>query len=127
MRKNTIIILILVFLFRTVLVALNSISYDFNQKHIRLSTLDASTAVKKSAFLDKDSNEYLKVFPIVELTEEETENEENHIKSDTPIILFFVLSIAFIASLIQKVIASFDVIKCHLFPKKYLSLSILRL
>lgn len=127
MRKNTIIILILVFLFRTVLVALNSVSYDFNQKHISLSNANASTTVKNPTFSDANSNKFLKVFQFVELTEEETENEENHIKSDTPIILFFVLSIAFIASLIQKVIASFDVIKCHLFPKKYLSLSILRL
>lgn len=127
MKKNALIILVFVFLFRTIIIASNYISFSVNNANYNSTHQPTSVTDKKLAHVGANNSELIKVFSFVELTEEETENEENHVKSDIPIILFFAFTIPLITPLIQRALNSFDVIKCNLFPKKYLSISILRI
>lgn len=127
MKKNALIILVFVFLFRTIIIAANYISFNVNNANYNSSLQPVSLTEKRLAHVGTNNSELIKVFSFIELAEEETENEENHVKSDIPIILFFALTLSLIAALIQKSHFGFDVIKYNLSRKKYLSISVLRI
>jgi hypothetical protein len=83
------------------------------QKRRRLPAFDVQSDTKESGF--------------VEICEESSDNEEESSKTSIPFLLAFIQSAFNPADIFTSASASFDRIKCAIFPKKYLSLSILRI
>ncbi len=63
----------------------------------------------------------------VEACEEDSDNEKNLIKAELPVTLSIFFSFVKQLKLVTKLNCPLDLIKCNLYPKKYLSLSILRI
>jgi len=66
-------------------------------------------------------------FSAFDFCEEDADSEEDLIKASSPAIFSVVFSFLTYIPFITGSAVSFDLIKCNLFPKKYLALSILRI
>lgn len=69
----------------------------------------------------------LKEFAVAEICEEEDSDGEEKIKTHSPFLLSFLSFLFQARTVVPGWTDTFDSIKCSLYPKRYLSLSILRI
>lgn len=113
----------LAFVLRIALINFNfisdlSLSQDLSSKHI-FSEKTKHTEVDATASANK--------YTLVDVFEEDSDNEEDETKVKSPILLFIVHSFLKHINFSPASNSSFAQIKCELFSKRYLSLSILRI
>jgi hypothetical protein len=124
-KINTAIIVFLAFIFRLLFVNVGWLSSNNSSQNQPLAK--SSIVTHKDQSSELKSHSYSRDYMLIELCEEDSDNEEDVVKTHPPVVLFF------LQSLFGKIEGSegsdnpFDSIKCNLFPKRYLSLSILRI
>jgi hypothetical protein len=123
-KINTALIVCLAFVFRLLVVNVPMVGSfeDFLFKGTNKSCL-----LKKGKSSETLVQSSTKEYPAIEVCEENQDSEETESKFDTPVILSFLYSYFNRIHLSAGVNNAFDSIKCQLHPKKYLSLSILRI
>jgi hypothetical protein len=85
------------------------------------------TSLQKRKIVAETVQSHSKDFSIVELLEERTDTEEQQVRLSV-VTIFSVLH-SFISPVVSSLfsVAAFDNIKCNLFSKRYLSLSVIRI
>ncbi len=82
---------------------------------------------KKTKHTEVDATPNANKYTLVDVFEEDSDNEEDETKVKSPILLFIVHSFIQHTFFSPSSNSSFAQIKCELFSKRYLSLSILRI
>lgn len=127
-KINIAILVFLTFIFR--LAFLNaSFVYALKTSEVNKGTSSSTRFVLKKANVDSEELAKLKLekYASLEFYEENSDNEEDLMKSTTPILLSYLESSFKSITNSPKSNDLFDAIKCKLYPKRYLSLSILRI
>jgi hypothetical protein len=124
LKINTALIICLAFIVRLLFLNIGIFSSALSSDHSRAKHSFTLKKRKTSAEINtvSDSRDY----SCVEFCEEDSDNEDDQ-KINTPVILSVLYSFLHKLSFIPKPIFSFGQIKADLFPKRYLSLSILRI
>ncbi len=126
-KINTAIIISLAFIFRLLFVNIGILPEFQTSQTNKLLNSHFSTVQKKRRQAQASVQYNIKDYGSIEVCDEDLDGEEDLIKANLPVILSNFFSFFNPGSLIQKSIVSFDLIKCTLYPKKYLALSILRI
>ncbi len=128
LKINTALLICTAFVFRLLFVNIGLLPSSNNSQVNHEVTKHFSTIQKKrkrhtestvqSTVIDYSSEEFF---------EEGSGNKEEQVKKESPVILFFLYSFLKRTTSTLRLNHLFDIIKCDLYPKKYLSLSILRI
>ena len=125
---NSTLLICLAFIFRLLFVNITSFSSIKNSQANLFFKSHSSTGYKKIEHSsDPVVNSNLYIYSDVEVCDEDSDTEKDLAKANTPAVLsLFHSFFNFPASFLQST-SSFDLIKCSLYPKKYLALSTLRI
>lgn len=126
LKINAAIFVCLAFVFRLLFVNFSFLpEFKHQGKH---GAHHLSSAPKKRRLSDIDKTE-VKYYSPVEVSEESSDTEEGLVKASAgaPLILSVLFSFFLHLSFSSGPGRLFDLIKCQLYPKKYLALSILRI
>jgi hypothetical protein len=127
-KINTAFFICLAFVFRLLFVNINLLSSFQTSPTAKLSAKHSSTIKKRRRPVEVAAQSgFNKDYAVVEVCEENADGEEDFSKANTPVILSVLFSYFKHLLFIPKSAQPFDSIKCDLYPKKYLSLSILRI
>ena len=126
-QSKTAIIIFLAFIFRILFVNIYPLtSLQTSQSSHRAFHL--STSFKRRRNADDVVKPGFEKYDVVDVCcEENSDNEEDIVKANTPAVLSIFYAFFNQIAFIHKSNHPFDVIKCDLYPKKYLALSILRI
>lgn len=128
LKINTSLLICFVFIFRLLSVNANLLSSINTAQKSTLAHTGISHLIYKKRHSDEVSSSVNhKEYKIFEACEEDFEGETDLIKPNLPVILSYFDSIFTPVSVSSKTYQSFDAIKCELYPKKYLAISILRI
>lgn len=126
-KIHTVVLISLAFIFRLLLVNFCLVTSLKTPQNNKYNASHLSALLKKRM---PDTAEVaslnLETHTDVEVCEENPDNEEDFVKAGSPVILSILFSFLKYITFIPKSNASFDLIKCNLYPKKYLALSVLR-
>jgi hypothetical protein len=128
LKINIAILVFLTFVFR--LAFLNaSIVSTLKASQVNKVTSSLNGFAQKRANVNSEELANLKLdkYASLEFYEENSDNEEDLIKSNTPILLSYLESTFKTITNSPKSNDLFDAIKCKLYPKRYLSLSVLKI
>ncbi|HXU26904.1 MAG TPA: hypothetical protein VN698_06695 [Bacteroidia bacterium] len=126
LKINTALLICLVFVFKLLFVNINLLSsYTSQTNHLLAKYFSATQKRKQNAEVAVKSN--IIDYSSVEVCEEDSDNEKDFVKTNSPIILSTLCSFFKYVAFIPKSNGSFNLIKCDLHSKKYLTLSILRI
>lgn len=123
-KINTALIICLAFIFRLLFVNLPLLPNVNGASHKGGKHSSVMKKRRRSPEIAVRSN--TKDYAVIEVCEENQDNEENEIKTNTPVLLSFLYSLFSNFNLNPGSDNAFDSIKCHLYPKRYLAFSILR-
>jgi hypothetical protein len=124
-KINTTFFIFVAFIFRLLFVNISLATPDTSYSH-KLSAKQFSNLLKRRRSPDVGAQSSAKDFSVVEVCEEDLDSEDDLAKANSPAILSILFSFLNYIPFIPKPGVSFDSIKCNLFPKRYLALSILR-
>lgn len=127
-KINTTILIFLAFIFRLLFSNISLASSSGNLPATKFAVSHFSKMHKKrSQPIESSVKESPEQYTSVEVFEESSDTKEELIKANSPAVSF--ISYLFLKRIIitPKLNYSFDLIKCDIYPKKYLSLSILRI
>jgi hypothetical protein len=127
LKIYTAIVICTVFVFRLLFVNMGIISSLNAQQNSILAKSHFSTILKRSKHSDISNNSTKNENSFPEICERNPSGEEDSVKENSPAILSFFQSLLTRITFIPKSSFLFDLIKCDLYPKKYLALSILRI
>jgi len=127
LKINTAILICSAFLFRLLFVNIGFISSLTTPQNKSFIKSQFSSSQKRRKNADILSNSNVKVYSIIEICEENSNDEENFSKANPFIFIQFLYS--FFANKIasSKSNALFDFLNCNLSPRKYLTISVLRI
>jgi hypothetical protein len=123
-KINTALVICLAFVVRLLFLNLGVFSSTFNADQLR--SKHSYTLKKRRTNAEFNSIANTKDYSLVEFCEE-ADTEDDDQKINSPVLLSVLYSFLDKLSFIPKPNISFDRIKSELFPKRYLSLSILRI
>lgn len=127
LKINAAIFVCLAFIFRLLFVNFSFLpEFKHNGKN---GSHHLSSAPKKRRLSDIDTKTEVKYYSPVEVFEESSDNEEGLVKASAGTLLILSVLFSFVLHLSFSSGSGrlFDLIKCQLYPKKYLALSILRI
>ena len=127
LKINTAVLICLTFIFRLLFVNISLLSASNTQQTNNLLSKYFSTTQKRKRNTETIVQSNATDYTFVEVCEEGLDNEEDLIKTNSPVILSAFCSFLKHITSIPKLNCLFDLIKCDLYPKKYLALSTLRL
>lgn len=103
----------------------NSISLLNNSQFLDTERVEVETLKSNtSTFAVKESSVK---YQIIEMCEEELDAEDELYKANTPAVLVIFYTLFSVVDITIKKVVPFDYIKCELQPKRYLSLSVIRI
>lgn len=126
LRINAAIFVCLAFIFRLLFVNFSFFPECHSLRSDKLSSEDFSSIKKRRRLSNVDAKSDVKYYSQAEVFEEGSGSEEDSGKAASPLILSVLYSFFHQVSF-AKPGCLFDLIKCQLYPKKYLALSILRI
>ena len=125
-KINTTFFIFFAFIFRLLFVNISLATPDTSYNH-KLSAKQFSNLLKKRRrSAEVATSSVSKDFSVVEVCEEDLDSEDDLAKANSPVILSILFSFLNYIPFITRSGVSFDSIKCNLFSKRYLALSILR-
>jgi hypothetical protein len=125
---NTTLLICLAFIFRLLFVNISLFSSVNGSQAGKFDKSHFSNSFKKRRRNpDQVVGSGLTFYSTVEVCDEDSDNEEDLARANTPAVLSLFYSFFNPLTSILKSGSSFDLIKCNLYPKKYLALSILRI
>ena len=127
LKINTAILVCLVFIFRLLFVNINMLSASNMPQTNKLLAKYFSTIQKRKRHVEATVQSNVIDYTDVEVCEEGLDNEEDLIKVHSPVILSAFSSFLNCVTIPSKSNHPFGLIKCDLYPKKYLTLSALRI
>ncbi len=128
LKINTAIAICTAFVFRLLFVNIGFLPLQNNSQVNNEVIKHFSTVLKKrKRHVESTVRSNAIDYSTLEFCEEGLDNEEDPVKENSPVILSFLHSFLKYITFIPKSNHPFDLIKCDLYPKKYLSLSILRI
>ncbi|HXB39357.1 MAG TPA: hypothetical protein VNZ49_02375 [Bacteroidia bacterium] len=123
LKINIALLLCTMFVFRVLFVNISLLSSSDTPQTKSLLAKHFRTIQKRRRHIQANVIDYT----AVEICEEVSDNEEELKRAGSPVILSILYSFLKRVTFILKSIRPFDLIKCDLYPRKYLSLSNLRI
>ncbi len=120
------IVVAMVFVFRLLFINIGILASFNSQQTGKLIAKIYSENQKRRRNADVTAQSNAKDYTIAEICAEDSDNEEETAKANTPAVLTVLFSFLKYLVFIPKSNFHFDSIKCNLYPKKYLALSIIR-
>jgi hypothetical protein len=127
LKINIALLLCSVFVFKVLFMNINLLSSSDTPQTKSLLAKHFRTIQKRRRHTQITIQSNVIDYATVEICEEISNNEEELKKAGSPVILSILYSFLKRTTLILKSSLPFDLIKCDLYPKKYLSLSNLRI
>lgn len=127
-KINTTILIFLAFIFRLLFSNISLASSSGNLQTTKFSVSHFSKMHKKRRQpIESSVKESPEQYTSVEVFEESSNGKEDLIKANSPAVSFIFYSFLKRIIFTPKLNSSFDLIKCDIYPKKYLALSVLRI
>jgi hypothetical protein len=123
---NLAIFVTLAFIFRLLFVHIGLATNNTPQT-LKHETERSAGLLEKKQATEINTVTSIKDYSVVEACEEDSDNEEDQVKTTSSVILSVLFSVLDHVPFVSGSTITFDSIKCNLFPKKYLALSILRI
>jgi hypothetical protein len=126
-KINIAILICLTFVFRLLFVNISLLSASNIQQTNNLLSKYFSTTQKRKRNTETVIQPNAIDYAAIEVCEEDSDDDKDLIKANLPVTLFAFFSFFKHVASIPKLNCLFDLIKCDLYPKKYLALSTLRI
>jgi len=124
LKINTALFISLAFVFRLLFVNV-ALFFASQSQASHVAAAHFSDNLKRRKNFDQAGKSDVIKFSAVEICEENPDNVENHVKGNIPVLLSF---LSLVKSILLPVPGNiFNSIKCSLFPRTHLALSILRI
>src|SRR4051812_8242936 len=127
LKISTASILTLVFVFRLLFINCSLISFLSSSKSENLNNQHQSLLSKRKLQSEVSNSIQVDKYVIMEACEERTDKEENMVKNNFPVLLSILQTLFKAPELADGSTDHFESIKCRIFPKRYLSISVLRI